>query len=74
MWLRDSSAQVWPYLSFIDKDKDLQQLIAGVINRQVICILRDPYANAFYDDPNKTGEWKNDLTDMKPGLHERKWE
>ncbi|MDQ6901392.1 MAG: glycoside hydrolase family 125 protein [Bacteroidota bacterium] len=74
MWLRDSSAQVWPYLAFIDKDKDLQQLIAGVINRQVVCVLRDPYANAFYDDPNKTGEWKNDLTKMKPGLHERKWE
>jgi len=74
MWLRDSSAQVWPYLSFIKKDKSLKQLIAGVINRQVVCILRDPYANAFYDDPNKTGEWKNDVTDMKPGLHERKWE
>jgi meiotically up-regulated gene 157 (Mug157) protein len=38
------------------------------------CILRDPYANAFYDDPNKVGEWKDDVTDMKPGLHERKWE
>src|SRR5476651_2068311 len=74
MWLRDSSAQVWPYLNFINKDKNLQQLIAGVINRQVVCILRDPYANAFYDDPSKTGEWKHDVTDMKPGLHERKWE
>jgi meiotically up-regulated gene 157 (Mug157) protein len=74
MWLRDSSAQVWPYLNFIKQDKELQQLIAGVINRQSVCILRDPYANAFYDDPNKTGEWKNDVTDMKPGLHERKWE
>ena len=74
MWLRDSSAQVWPYLHFINQDKNLQQLIAGVINRQAVCILRDPYANAFYNDPNKTGEWKNDVTDMKPGLHERKWE
>ena len=74
MWLRDSTAQVWPYLNFIKKDKNLQQLIAGVINRQSVCILRDPYANAFYDDPTKTGEWKTDETDMKPGLHERKWE
>jgi meiotically up-regulated gene 157 (Mug157) protein len=74
MWLRDSSAQVWPYLSFINQDKELQQVIARVISRQAVCLLRDPYANAFYDDANKTGEWKNDQTDMKPGLHERKWE
>lgn len=74
MWLRDSSAQVWPYLNFIKEDKHLQQLVAGVIHRQGVCILRDPYANAFYDDPNKVGEWAHDLTKMKPGLHERKWE
>jgi meiotically up-regulated gene 157 (Mug157) protein len=74
MWLRDSSAQVWPYLPLCKEDKELQQLIKGVINRQVKCILLDPYANAFYKDPTKISEWKNDLTDMKPGIHERKWE
>jgi meiotically up-regulated gene 157 (Mug157) protein len=74
MWMRDSSAQVWPYLQFAKEDKPLQQLIAGVINRQTSCILKDPYANAFYNDPNKIGEWHNDKTDMKPGIHERKWE
>src|SRR5690349_1350709 len=30
MWLRDSTAQVWPYLTFIKTDAPLQQLIAGV--------------------------------------------
>jgi meiotically up-regulated gene 157 (Mug157) protein len=74
MWLRDSSAQVWPYMAFIDRDKDLKDLIAGVINRQTRYILKDPFANAFYNDPNKVGEWTSDLTDMKPGVHERKWE
>jgi meiotically up-regulated gene 157 (Mug157) protein len=74
MWLRDSSAQVWPYLSLIKNDQPLQQLIAGVINRQVKCIHLDRYANAFYKDKNKISEWKSDLTDMKPGVHERKWE
>lgn len=74
MWLRDSSAQVWPYLPLCKEDKDLQQLIKGVINRQVKCILLDPYANAFYKDPTKISEWKSDLTEMKPGIHERKWE
>ncbi|WP_207435919.1 glycoside hydrolase family 125 protein [Sabulibacter ruber] len=74
MWLRDSSAQVWPYLPFAPKDEKLKQLIAGVINRQTRCVLKDPYANAFYGDDNKVGEWKSDHTDMKPGVHERKWE
>lgn len=74
MWLRDSSAQVWPYLPFMKKDKDLKNLIAGVVNRQTRYILKDPYANAFYDDPNQTGHWVADITDMQPGVHERKWE
>ncbi len=74
MWLRDSSAQVWPYINFVKNDKPLQQLIAGVINRQTFYVLKDPYANAFYNDENKVGEWSTDFTDMKPGVHERKWE
>ncbi len=74
MWLRDSSAQVYPYLSLLADDKPLQQLVAGVINRQTRCVIKDPYANAFYKDDHKTGEWKTDATDMKPGVHERKWE
>lgn len=73
MWLRDSTAQVTPYLSLIKEDEKLKQLIAGVINRQSECILIDPYANAFNDGAGKS-EWLSDHTDMKPELHERKWE
>lgn len=73
MWLRDSTAQVWPYMPLMKEDKPLQQLIAGVINRQTACILIDPYANAFNDGPTGS-EWDKDHTDMKPELHERKWE
>ena len=74
MWLRDSSAQVWPYLQFVNEDAELKQLIAGVIRRQVTCVNKDPYANAFYNDENKVGEWAKDITKMLPGVHERKWE
>ncbi len=73
MWLRDSSAQVWPYLPLTKEDEKLRKLIAGVINQQTKCILIDPYANAFNEGPTGS-EWDKDLTDMKPELHERKWE
>jgi meiotically up-regulated gene 157 (Mug157) protein len=73
MWLRDSSAQVWPYLPLMKEDAQLQEMVAGLINRQTKCILIDPYANAFYDRP-KESEWTTDRTAMQPMLHERKWE
>ena len=77
MWLRDSSAQVWPYLPFLNADPELRQLISGVIRRQTRCILADPYANAFMPDltSREPLSWsKTDRTEMKPGVGERKWE
>ena len=74
MWLRDSSAQVNPYLPLCKDDKHLSSMVEGVIRRQAKCILLDPYANAFYKDSNKVSQWKSDNTEMKPGVHERKWE
>ena len=73
MWLRDSAAQIWPYLPLTRTDTAMRALIAGVIHRQADGILLDPYANAFYRDP-VLGKWKNDGTKMLPGVHERKWE
>ncbi|MFH1195134.1 MAG: glycoside hydrolase family 125 protein [bacterium] len=73
MWLRDSTAQVWHYLQLVNEDESLKELLKGVINRQTKCILLDPYANAFTDGKINS-EWEKDFTEMKPGLHERKWE
>ncbi|MDR3719151.1 MAG: glycoside hydrolase family 125 protein [Bryobacteraceae bacterium] len=73
MWLRDSTAQVWPYLPLTKGDAKLKALIAGVIRRQTRCVLIDPYANAFNFGPTGS-EWDKDRTQMKPELHERKWE
>ncbi len=73
MWLRDSTAQVWPYLHLVKNDAELRKLFIGLINRQSKCIQIDPYANAFNDGP-KGSYWESDMTDMKKDLHERKWE
>lgn len=74
MWQRDSTAQVWPYIPLAVDDEPLRLLIAGTIRRQTRNTLLDPYANAFYKDGKKESDWRGDQTEMKPGVHERKWE
>jgi uncharacterized protein len=72
LWLRDSTAQVTPYLSLVAGDKNLQNLIKGLIHRQAFSILLEPYANAFLKNTDEKG-W-DDLPKNKPGVLERKWE
>ncbi len=77
LWLRDSSAQLNPYVHLTPQDPQLRGLFCGLIGRHARSILIDPYANAFMQDPNAATNlpWaKDDKTEMKPGVAERKWE
>ena len=42
MWLRDSAAQVRPYLYLAARDEELADIIEGLVKRQFACILIDP--------------------------------
>ena len=76
MWLRDASAQVWPYLPLAAKDEALRVMLEGVIRRETRCLLIDPYANAFMANLDAAPlSWSvHDKTVMKRGVGERKYE
>ncbi|GAA3636114.1 glycoside hydrolase family 125 protein [Microlunatus ginsengisoli] len=73
MWLRDSTVQLTPYLHFLERDPKLAQSAIAVSRRQLACIDRDPYANAFNQGPDGAGHW-SDQTEMSPWVWERKYE
>ncbi len=77
LWLRDSAAQLRPYLHLVRGDAHLSSVYRGLIRRHARCVLIDPYANAFTRDPAATTglDWsRTDRTEMKAGVAERKWE
>lgn len=73
MWLRDSTNQLRPYLLAASENERVAKIIEGVMKKQFLCILRDPYANAFNEEENGAGH-QTDLTEMKPDIWERKYE
>ncbi len=72
MWLRDSSAQVRPYLSAVH-DPVVANMLIGVSKLQARQVMLDAYANAFNDAPSGNGH-QTDRTTMHPSLWERKYE
>jgi len=74
MWLRDSSAQLEPYVRFTNTDDFLRRLVQGIMLRQASYILEDPYANAFNQTPSGQHGFPQDETAMGPWVYERKFE
>lgn len=73
MWLRDSVCQIRPFLLFAKDHVEIQDILIGLIKKQVKLIGLDPYANAFNETANGAGH-QDDKTDMSPSVWERKYE
>lgn len=72
MWLRDSAAQVRPYIKFASRDNQLQEILEGIIEKQAEFVCIDSYANAFNEAPNGAGH--RDNTKSNDHVWERKYE
>ncbi|MDQ0062665.1 glycoside hydrolase family 125 protein [Paenibacillus harenae] len=73
MWLRDSAAQVRPFLLAASGDDEIADMIEGLVERQFRYIIHDPYANAFNEAASGKGH-QDDKTEMTPWIWERKYE
>jgi meiotically up-regulated gene 157 (Mug157) protein len=79
MWLRDSSTQMWPYLTLVAAEPHgpLADVLVGVVRRQHELIAHDPYANAFKVHSEAGGRHRRDRWGMRPPdplIWERKYE
>lgn len=73
MWLRDSSGQIRP-LFYVDS-KEADELIRKVLKRQIFCLDKDIYANAFNQSASGRSWSDKDITDFdSPWVWERKYE
>ncbi len=69
MWLRDSAAQVKPYIRYANEDEDLKAILKSIIEKHAFYVCLDPYSNAFNSEPRN--ESHSDETDF---YHELIWE
>lgn len=73
MWLRDSSGQIRPLFYLASKEAD--ELIRKVLKRQIFCLDKDLYANAFNLKANSRSWSDKDITDFDSAwVWERKYE
>ncbi len=73
MWLRDSTAEVSHYIPLAKDNKDIADIIEGVIRKQRKYIEIEPYANAFKREPDSHEEF-DDYPKNNPIVWERKYE
>ncbi|QDP98446.1 glycoside hydrolase family 125 protein [Microlunatus elymi] len=73
MWLRDSAAQIRPYLILCGEDPALAETLVGVFRRQVEFIAIDRYANSFKRGTEPSPH-AADRSDAPPQVWERKYE
>lgn len=73
MWLRDSTAEVSHYIPLAKDNKDIRDIINGVIRKQREYIAIEPYANAFKRACDNHEEF-NDYPKNHPIVWERKYE
>ena len=74
MWLRDSAAQLKPYVPYAKEDEDLQAILRSVIQKYTFYVRLDPYTNAFNSRPQR-GYTEDDRSNFQSGwIWERKYE
>ena len=75
MWLRDSAAQLKPYIPYANQDEDLKRILKSVIEKHVYYVNLDPYSNAFNSQVKEKGYSEDDHSNFQSGwIWERKYE
>ena len=75
MWLRDSAAQVKPYIKYAKEDESLRVILRSIIEKHAFYVNMDPYSNAFNAAENHNEVGYADHTDWENGwIWERKYE
>ena len=73
MWLRDSTAQVRPYLVIAKEDEELAAMISGLVKKQFFISISTLMPMPLMKQQMGPGI-KSDLTEMNDWIWERKYE
>src|SRR5699024_3935179 len=73
MWLRDSAAQVRPYLFLAESDASMADMVQVVLQEQLAFHVHDHYASAFNETADRS-RYYDDETKMSPLVWERKYD